>query len=226
MADGSVVKRVIDELRSDILTGVIAPDTRLSQVRLAETYGVSRVPVRDALQTLAGEGLLRHSTGTTAVVRGISVEELQELYEMREAIEPIATRLAVPNVGRVEVLKMRSLLDLMSCTTEPAVWLPANAEFHGTVYKRAPRPRMVVLVEQLRKLTDRYLHVHLKEIGNIEHLDEEHMSIYRAVERGDAAQAMELTRLHLETSHDFILQYLLEKEVADETDVRPTASTR
>lgn len=216
MADGTTIKRVVAELRKDILTGVLPPGTPLSQVRLAKTYGVSRVPIRDALQTLAAEGLLDHATGTTAVVRSISVEELQELYEMRESIEPVATRLAVPNVGRAEVLKMRRLLEVMAATNDPGVWLPANNEFHGAVYRQANRPRMIVLVDQLRKLTDRYLHLHLEVIGNTEHLHEEHIGIFEAVQRGDADAAMELTRNHLETSHDFILQYLLENIVAED----------
>lgn len=214
MAYQNAAGKVADQLRADILMGAIAPGTRLSQLKIAERFGVSRIPVRDALQVLAAEGLVDPTSGSTAVVTGMSVPELQELYEMREAIEPVATQIAVPNVGRAEILRMRQELETMSTSNDARAWLAANANFHATVYKRANRPRMIDTVEQLRKLTDRYLHLHLEVIGNTEHLHAEHTAILAAVEIGDAALAASLTREHLATSHDFILKYLLEDAAA------------
>jgi DNA-binding GntR family transcriptional regulator len=92
---------------------------------------------------------------------------------------------------------------------DPADWLEANARFHALVYERADRPRMVRLTEQLRRLTDRYVYLHLDVIGDVEHLHDEHRRILDGVRRGDPREVAELTRLHLETSHDFILRYLL-----------------
>lgn len=218
MAYQTAAERIAARLREQILVGELAPGTPLSQMRIADSFGVSRIPVRDALQTLAAEGLVLPTTGATAVVTGMSVPELQELYEMREAIEPVATQIAVPNLGRAEVLQMRRLLDDMTHSDEPKTWLAANADFHATVYQRANRPRMIATVEQLRKLTDRYLHLHLEVIGNTEHLHAEHTRILEAVEAGDAALTASLTREHLATSHDFILQYLLEHAPVDGTD--------
>jgi DNA-binding GntR family transcriptional regulator len=218
MAQETASTRIADQLRASILIGEIEPGARLSQVRLAETFGVSRIPVREALQLLAAEGLVVPTSGATAVVTGMSVPELQELYEMREAIEPVATQIAVPNVGRAEILQMRRELETMSSSSDPQTWLTANTEFHATVYNKADRPRMVRTVEQLRKLTDRYLHLHLEVIGNTEHLHSEHTQILQAVEDGDAALAGALTRVHLATSHDFILQYLLENATGDGAD--------
>ncbi|MGH3386720.1 MAG: GntR family transcriptional regulator [Nocardioidaceae bacterium] len=218
MAYHTAAERVASHLRQEILVGDLAPGTPLSQVRIAATFGVSRIPVRDALQALAAEGLVHPTTGATALVTGMSVPELQELYEMREAIEPVATQIAVPNVGRAEILRMRRLLQTMSETDETRAWLKANAEFHAAVYRQANRPRMVQAVEQLRLLTDRYLHLHLEVIGKIEHLHVEHTNILHAVESGDAARTAALTREHLATSHDFILQYLLENSEVDDAD--------
>lgn len=214
MAYQSAASRIAGELRDEILHGVIAPGSRLSQLSIAERFGVSRIPVRDALQMLAGEGLVHPTSNATAVVIGMSVPELQELYELREAIEPMATQIAVPNVGRVDILTMRKQMAVMETSNEAPIWLAANAEFHAAVYKRASRPRMIELVEQLRRLTDRYLHMHLEVIGQTEHLHAEHAAILQAVEGGDAALAARLTKEHLATSHDFILSYLLEHPTA------------
>jgi DNA-binding GntR family transcriptional regulator len=214
MAYGDAAVRVASQLRSEILYGDITPGSRLSQQSLAERFGVSRIPVRDALQILAGEGLVQPASNATAVVTGISVAELQELYELREAVEPLATQIAVPNVGRADLLTMRKQLEIMEVHADTRTWLAANTEFHAAIYKHANRPLMIELVERLRGLTDRYMYVHLEVVGQTEHLVSEHLGILTAVESGDAALAARLTREHLATSHDFILTYLLENQAA------------
>ncbi|WP_166908177.1 GntR family transcriptional regulator [Mycobacterium sp. DL440] len=204
--------RVASRLRTEILQGDIGPGTRLSQQSVAEQFGLSRIPVRDALQILAGEGLVQPASNASAVVTGMSVAELQEIYELREAIEPLATHLAVSNVGRAELLTMHKQLEIMEEHTDTRTWLAANTEFHAAVYRRAGRPRMIELVEQLRRLGDRYMYVHLEVLGQTQHLTSEHLAILAAVEQGEAALAARLTREHLATSHDFILSYLLETQ--------------
>lgn len=221
MAYGKAAERVASQLQSEILQGDIAPGLRLSQQSIAERFGVSRIPVRDALQILAGEGLVRPTSNATAVVTGMSVAELQELYELREAVEPLATQIAVPNVGRADLLTMRKQLEVMEEHSDTRTWLAANGDFHAAVFKRANRPRMIELVERLRGLTDRYLYVHLEVIGQTEHLVSEHLGILAAVESGDATLAARLVREHLATSHDFILTYLLENQPTADDDIDP-----
>jgi DNA-binding GntR family transcriptional regulator len=212
MAYQNAAGRVASRLRSEILHGDIGPGSRLSQQSIAEQFGVSRIPVRDALQTLASEGLVQPSSNATAVVTGMSVAELQEIYELREAIEPLATQLAVSNVGRADLLTMRKQLEIMEAHSDTRTWLAANTEFHAAVYRRAGRPRMIELVEQLRRLGDRYMYFYLEVVGPTEHLTSEHLAILAAVENGDAALATRLTQEHLATSHDFILTHLLENQ--------------
>jgi DNA-binding GntR family transcriptional regulator len=203
---------VADSLRERVSSGQLPPGTALSQSGLAEEYGVSRIPVRDALQQLAGEGLVELLKGV-AVVTPLSIDDLQELYELREAIEPIATRLGVPRVGRAGVARMTRLLALMDDPgIRPGDWLESNAAFHAEVYTLAGRPRMVAMVEQLRRLTDRYVYFHLDVIGQSGHLQEEHRQILDAVKAQDASAAAELTRAHLASSHAVVLDYLLSLE--------------
>jgi DNA-binding GntR family transcriptional regulator len=218
MAYASAAARVASELRSEILQGDISPGSRLSQQSTAERFGVSRIPVRDALQILVGEGLVHPVSNATAVVTGMSIAELQELYEMREAIEPLATQIAVPNVGRAEHITMRKQLQIMEEHTDTSTWLAANGAFHAAVYERAGRPRMIELVERLRLLTDRYMYVHIEVIGQTEHLVSEHLRILAAVENGDSALAATLTREHLASAHDFILRYLMDGQDSAGTD--------
>jgi DNA-binding GntR family transcriptional regulator len=208
----SAAGRVTRDLRRRVLSGDLKPGTVLSQARIAAEYDVSRMPARDALQVLANEGLVDLGPATS-VVRELSIAELQELYELREAVEPLLTRLAVPNVGRAQTTQMAALVDVMESDASPAEWLDANTRFHALVYRCADRPRMIELTEHLRRLTDRYLYLHVGVIGKVDHLHDEHRQILDAVRAGDAAAAAELTRMHLATSHEFILRYLLEHEL-------------
>jgi DNA-binding GntR family transcriptional regulator len=210
MAYESAAARVAGRLRGEILHGDIAPGSKLAQVGLAERFGVSRIPVRDALQVLAAEGLVQPLSNSTAVVTRMSVDELQELYDLREVIEPMATQVAVPNLGRADVLMMRKQMAAMADPVDARTWLAANTEFHAAVYRRANRPRTIELIEQLRRLTDRYVYLHLDVIGATERMHTEHEAILTAVERGDAALTARLTRDHLATAHDHILTYLVE----------------
>ncbi|WP_203888268.1 GntR family transcriptional regulator [Planotetraspora kaengkrachanensis] len=207
--------RVTGSLRQRVLTGELKPGEPLSQSRVAAEYGVSRIPARDALQTLAAEGLVDLGA-FTAVVRGTSIAELQELYELREAVEPLLTRLAVPNVGRAEIAMMTSLLDEMASHPSAIDWLSANARFHALIYMRADRVRMIELTTQLRRLTDRYLYLHVDMFGDTGRLDVEHRLILEAAKAGDPAEVAELTRRHIAASHDFLLRHMLREPAPQE----------
>jgi len=206
----SSAARIASQLRTEILHADVAPGSKLAQVALAERFGVSRIPVRDALAILAGEGLVQPLSNATAIVTRMSIEELQELYDLRLLIEPRTTEIAVPNVGRADILYMRKQMAVMAAPIDARMWLAANTEFHAAIYRRANRPRTIELIEQLRRLTDRYVFMHLQEIGAAGHFGSEHEEILAAVERQDAAGTARLTGVHLANAHDNILGYLVD----------------
>lgn len=207
-------------LRRRILHGELPPGERLQQVEIASQFGVSRIPIRDAFQALAAEGLVALSR-SGATVTEMTVADLQELYELRGAVEPLASRLGTPNLSRADLLRMREQFDRMDQAKDDLDWLGANTAFHAVLYERSNRSRFVELIEQLRKQTQRYLHLHLAVIGNTEHLQEEHNLILQAAERGDATAVESLTGAHLASSHDFILRYLLESGLVEESGAVP-----
>ena len=179
---------------------------------------MSRIPVREALQILAAEGLVSLASGATAVVTQMSVTELQELYEMREALEPVMTSLATPNLGRAELIQLRRCIVAMREAEMPSEFLSANAAFHEIIAGAANRPRMAQTVQHLRKLTDRYLHLNLEVLEDNVHILTEHVQIVEAFEAGDAAGAAAVTRQHLETAHNFILRYMLDNPALERAD--------
>lgn len=184
----------------------------MSQTELAARFGVSRIPLREILPPLASEGLIHIEDGGSVTTTPLSVAELQEIYEIREVIEPLLTRISVPNVGRAEVLRMRAALTRMQDTTDTWEWLRLNGQFHGIPYTCAHRPRLLGMVNQYRALADRYIYVLVEVLGNAKAMDLQHGAILEAVAEGDAKVAAELTRQHLADSHAFVLSYLLEQD--------------
>jgi DNA-binding GntR family transcriptional regulator len=207
----SKVDWVAQELQSQLTRGAIPPGTRLSQTELAARFGVSRIPLREALQQLASLGILQVESSGTVVVAPLSVEELQEVYEIREAVEPMLARLATPNVGRAQILQMRSILERMRATEDSVEWMVLNTRFHRTAYQCVNRPRMLQIADLYAGLSDRYIHVQLGIVGDTSAFDEEHAGILRAIEAQDSQEAARLTCEHLAASHEFVLQYFLGK---------------
>lgn len=208
---GSAMRAVADALRLQIVTARLAPGTHLNQTEIAVDHAVSRIPVRDALLALAGEGLVElRASGAT--VAAMSPADLDELYELRGLVEPRTTALGVHAIGRADIRLMRECHSVMAGTTDRIAWLDANARFHRAVYGKSGRPRWIALIESLRSQTDRYLHLHLAAIGDTAHLHDEHERILAAVESRDAAAVEALTALHLRSSHDHILEYLAAAE--------------
>src|SRR6478672_13616622 len=107
-------QRVYDHLRAEILSGRLGPGAELAEVALAEQLGVSRGPIREAIGRLASEGLVTVRPRRGAVVSSLSKEEFLELYQVREALELMAVRLAVPRLGKEDFEELQRLNDTMA----------------------------------------------------------------------------------------------------------------
>src|SRR5207244_781821 len=107
-------QRVYDHLREEILAGRLKPGAELAEVALSEQLGVSRGPLREAIGRLASEGLVTVRPRRGAVVRSLSKEEFLELYQVREALEMMAVRLAVPKLAAGDIAELEQLIAAMN----------------------------------------------------------------------------------------------------------------
>ena len=200
----------------------------MNQSALAKELGMSRIPVRDALIRLAAQHLVEFRDGVP-VVAPLSIPDLEEIYEMREAIEPAATRIALANVGRAEILQMEELLGFMNTTDELAGWLTANRRFHRLIYGQSNRTRMISLIDSLSEQTDRYLFHYFSDLSDhLLRFDDQHRMILDAAREGAGAREIEdLTKVHLVTAHRMILGRLLDGSVqaAAEPSRKQTSDT-
>ncbi len=199
-------QKATSAIRDWILAGDLQPGTKLSQHRLATELGMSRIPVRDALRSLAAEGLVTVTDNTTAVVAELSPADLQELYEIRISFEPRLGRLAIPNLTPEDFLAMEELLDRMTATEQTDEWLPLNNRFHEVMYAAADRSRSLEIIRVVRRQTDRYTAVYIELNHAV--VDVEHRMILEAARQQNPMRLEALITAHISSSYEEMLRFL------------------
>ena len=193
-------QRVYDHLRAEILAGRLEPGTELAEVALAEQLGVSRGPLREAIGRLATEGLVTVRPRRGAVVTPLSKEEFLELYQVREALERMAVKLAVPLLQPDDIAALQALIDEMAARADRndvAAFFEANAAFHARLVDASGNKRLRDLYRQLLDQLGRYRRQSLQLRGNLQRSVAEHAAILRAAKRGDAERAAHLMSEHI-----------------------------
>ena len=219
-------------LEQAIVSGEIAPGTVLRQEQLSERYAVSRTPVREALRRLAALGLVSFEPNRGVRVRTVSPDELREAFLVRAELESLATEIAVPRFGEVELAQLVAAEDRFARLTEElragtgapngrgdlvGDWVRANHAFHDVIYAVARVP----LVERLAKSarfsgSAVWAPADAHELDSLYDANErEHRAIIAAIRAGSAAGARSLAREHVLASGR-----LLERIIAQQWSAR------
>ena len=188
------------QLRNAILRGPIPPGTVLVQEQLAEQLGISRTPVRDALDRLASEGLVVRSSGGRIHVAPFSVDELREKYLVRRALEVLALRLAAPHLPGEPLNRLKALIDAMQqAITEGNAHLVAQggAAFHDTIFAACGNLYLRQLLTNLNDSIRRYRRAAIDIPGRAAETLREHHRIYQCLANGDIAAAQQALEDHI-----------------------------
>jgi DNA-binding GntR family transcriptional regulator len=187
-------------LKEAILTGALPGGTPLRQEDLAAEFGLSRMPIREALRQLEAQALVDFYPHRGAVVTEISAAEGADNYAIRAALEPAALRLSVPNLTAEDLKRAREIVDEMDAEAGQSHLGELNRRFHMTLYSRAGRPRLLTLVDQHLAAADRFLRFHLAAMGRNHLSQEEHRSMIDACSARDADEACAILQEHIETA--------------------------
>jgi DNA-binding GntR family transcriptional regulator len=193
-------QRVYTRLREEILSGALEPGTELQEVALSENLGVSRGPIREAIGRLAAEGLVTVRPRRGAVVRALSTEEFLEAYQVREALEVMAVRLAVPRLTEADVAALEAYVaEMTSCAErgDTQGFFEANSGFHRAFFDISGNRMLVDLYRGLCSQIDRYRLRSLELRGNVQRSIAEHKAILRAARAGDVERAVHLVSEHI-----------------------------
>ena len=186
-------------IRDGIATGKYAPGVKLWQDRIAKELSISRIPVREALCTLASEGLVTLLPNRGAMVPELSSDELEELYALGATLESMAAKRAVSRLGAHDLKKMKRLLDEMRDSHDkPESWYALNREFHSCLLDASGWPRVVELVHAARRSLGRYLYISTQPVfkTSVREWDRQHLELYRACAVGDGRKVANLIQSH------------------------------
>lgn len=204
-ASATRVDLVAQYLRAAILDGRIRPGERVRQEAVAAALGTSRIPVREALRQLESEGLVSLVAYSGARVAKVDATEYEEIYLMREWLEPLAIRESVPYLGGDHLAELRRLMERIERTVDPSEVLDLDRKFHLLSYSGAPRPRLLRIIEGFWNSTQQYRRAFyqtvIEELGSLAgklpmtHLD--HRQLLDALERHDPDTAESIVRFHI-----------------------------
>jgi DNA-binding GntR family transcriptional regulator len=197
---------VYDRLRADIVHGALRPNQRLVELELAEALGVSRTPVRETLQRLTLEGLVRRERGGW-VVHEHSAEEIRALYEVRAALEGYAAFLAAGRATAEELRALDALYPPGDAAAElaPDVQVELNERFHDGVIAAAGNPRLAQLSRSSRQYYFNHRIARSYDAEDNRRSIDGHRRILDALGRGDGPEAEARAREHVDYALSIVL---------------------
>lgn len=199
---------IADALRQAILYGVFAEGQSLRQDEIATKFGVSRIPVREALRQLEVEGLVTFFPNRGAVVTVLSIAEVQEIVEIRVALETTALQLAMPNQSQTNLEQAKTILKETDQTTDPNRWAELNWEFHAMLYSPADRPRLLSMIRMLHINVDRYIRLQLRHTPYQKQSQQEHFQLLHLCQNQDVVGAIGLLKQHIGEAGKELVTYL------------------
>jgi DNA-binding GntR family transcriptional regulator len=198
---------VANALREMIRTGELAPGTPLRQDHLAAEFGVSSTPVREALTMLARERLVRHDPHRGAIVYPPTEADVRENFEIRLALEPLATRLAAEHHEQATVAHLRELLSGVDRAVtavlaggDPSFYEEADGAFHRAIFAAADRPLLLETIASLRDAAAAWAHLHTAtgiDAALLARLHAQHSQLVDAIADGDGDRAQAVAADHV-----------------------------
>ena len=196
---------VADRVREDIADGRLPPGTALRQENLAERFGVSRIPVREALRQLEAEGVVVVRANRGAFVRSFTGDQLREIYDLRIMLECDLVSRAVPNMTEDDLARIDAQAEAVRPGRGGERRRLVDRNFHVALYSPAGRPLQLEMVLKLRDSIAHYAPAedHMRRLA-ADWMDD-HRQIAAACARGDAGEAAQLLRHHLEVAAELTL---------------------
>jgi DNA-binding GntR family transcriptional regulator len=206
---------VLSSVRTAILSGVLGPGARLRQEELADVFGTSRIPVREALRALEYEGLVTSEPHRGFTVTSLDADDVQEVYDLRILLECEAVRIALPLLTDEDLEDLERLFAAMQEAASPDEMLAARERFYLRLYSVTGRPRLVGLIMRLRQEVARVL-----RWATIVHSSSIHEHFFEAVRVGDVERANAHLAGHYRRVAVLIRRHIKEAEARERAERR------
>lgn len=197
--DPATSHRIAANLKEEILSGKYPPGTRIRQEDIAEESGASRSPVREALRMLEADGLVTLVANTGAWISQLSLAECEEMYQIRERVEPLLLRSSMPNLTDNDLERLASLVRRMEENQDVEKFLQFDREFHLLSYSGASTALLGDMVQRLWNTTQHYrrAYTRLLATSGFKPVHYEHHLLLAAIGRGDTEDAERILYGHI-----------------------------
>jgi len=189
---------VRDSLRNAILNGELVQGSQLRQDQLAEQFGISRIPVREALRQLESEGLVRIEPNRGAIVTSLSLADVLEMLDIRIALECHALRLAIPEMVEDDFALAQQILQSYEGESDPDSWAQMNGRFHWTLYAPCQKPRLLSMIQANCEHVNRFVRTQVSRATGKERPQKEHYQLLDLCRQGKSDAAVALLTAHIE----------------------------
>jgi DNA-binding GntR family transcriptional regulator len=205
---------VYRRLKQDIISGELAPESRLVELTIAAEFGVSRTPVREALKRLAAENLVFADPARGMVVHRPEASEVEDVFVVREVLDGLAAQLAAVRITPSELAKLQLVVDTMDEAIKAGrreQIIATNYRFHDVIYAAAGNPVLARVAGELRDYVRRYSTLPFASPDRVEHVLTEHRAILDALKTRDPAAAERASGGHLSAARDYVVKLDLEE---------------
>ncbi len=202
---------VFQTLRKAILSGELEPGERLMEIQLAEKLGVSRTPVREAIRKLELEGLVVMVARKGAQVAHFTEKDIQDVLEVREALESLAAKLACKRMDERAFLKLQLAIaeyDFAAKEQDIETMIKKDVTFHETIFAASQNEKLTQLFGNMSEQVHRYRIAYLKNIKEPESVKREHLQLLEALKTRDEDLASDLAAKHIQTQRDTIMEFI------------------
>ncbi|KGS12447.1 GntR family transcriptional regulator [Pseudomonas tremae] len=204
-----LARSVIEEkLRNAIIDGSLPSGTALRQQELATLFGVSRMPVREALRQLEAQSLLRVETHKGAVVAPLITEDAVDAYALRILLESEALRLSIPLLDAEDLAVAARCIEQLEVETDFGQIGKLNRLFHLSLYAKTRNKRLMRLVEEGLNEEERFLRFNLSAMGLGKLSQDDHWELLRLAEQRAVEPCVEALKLHLNRGVKAVTEYL------------------
>lgn len=214
-------KKVYRILKARIIKGDLTQGGKLFEAKIAEQLGVSRTPVREAIKGLAAEGLVKMTPNQGVVVINVSIEDLQEVLQIRRVLEGLAAFVAAKKISQEEIAKLEEIIKKMSMIIskpkpDVVAYSELNAEFHNLILNACGNRRLMKICNNLSSSDHRFRIRSLRNNpGRLKYSLKEHQEIVEALKRKDPEQVYRLSQIHINNVLKNILDYEGKEEDKD-----------
>ena len=200
---------VCETLRDAIRRGILEPGERLMEVQLADELGISRTPVREAIRKLEQEGYVIMMPRRGTYVSDVSVSDVKEIFEIRSALESLATGLAARRIEPDELETLQKLLVEIEgyiAKNDIDKIVETDIKFHELLYQVSRNDRLVAIIHNLKEQLARFRTLSMSYPGRLQETLEEHSDMVEAIANGDVSAARDAAEHHMERAEKTLLK--------------------